>query len=407
MTARRPIVGGVALLALTLALPWVHFGDTEMLGDVRHYHRFAEAILDGRLPYRDFFVEYPPGALPMFVLPELAGHAVTAYGTFFQWLVVALTAATIAAVSSTVAAVGGSRRRALAAAAFVAVTPALLGSVYVRRYDIWAATLSAFAVLAAVRRRDNWALALLGAAAAAKLYPVVLLPLLLARVLRDGGRPRFVRAVGAFAGTFVVIVGPFLAVAPGGVEFSFRTQVTRRLQVESLGGAFLLSAHQLDLYAPRVYEGLSSELLGSLPRLGGLLQTIVLVAALFWIWRAFYRSAHTDEVLLLAAAAAAAVTVTFNKVLSPQYLIWLAPLVAQLGRRTGTVARALLATAMVLTLAYFPSRFHDLRHLGSSAWIVLARNAVLVALVVFLLWALRRAVRSERAYEVQPPVAPL
>lgn len=39
--------------------------------DVAIYRRAGEAILAGEVPYRDFFIEYPPGSLPAFVPPAL------------------------------------------------------------------------------------------------------------------------------------------------------------------------------------------------------------------------------------------------------------------------------------------------------------------------------------------------
>src|SRR2546427_13261668 len=44
--------------------------------DTPVYQRYGNAMADGKVPYRDFDVEYPPGALPVFALPGLAepGH---------------------------------------------------------------------------------------------------------------------------------------------------------------------------------------------------------------------------------------------------------------------------------------------------------------------------------------------
>jgi glycerate-2-kinase len=66
-------------------------------------------MLDGRVPYRDFPVEYPPGALPVFALPAVVtphgGYA--AYAVAFQWLM-ALCGAALAAAVALVLVSGGA-----------------------------------------------------------------------------------------------------------------------------------------------------------------------------------------------------------------------------------------------------------------------------------------------------------
>ena len=75
--------------------------------------------------------------------------------------------------------------------------------------------------------------------------------------------------------------------------------------------------------------------------------------------------------------------IAFGKVLSPQYLVWLIPLVPLVRSRS---AQVLFVAALVLTQVEFPARYwqlaHDLR--PSIAVVVLARDLVLVALAALL-----------------------
>ena len=82
--------------------------------------------------------------------------------------------------------------------------------------------------------------------------------------------------------------------------------------------------------------------------------------------------------------------------LSPQYLIWLAPAVALVRGRRGLVAGALLVAAMLLTQLWFPYRYWRLAlHQDSIAsWLVFARDLVLVALVFVLAIPRRAPARS-------------
>ena len=85
-----------------------------------------------------------------------------------------------------------------------------------------------------------------------------------------------------------------------------------------------------------------------------------------------------------------------GKVLSPQFLIWLAPVVPLVGGLRGLRASALLATALVLTQLWFPSRYWDLaRELDPlPSTLVLLRDLVLVAVLVVLVRDRREPARS-------------
>ena len=51
--------------------------------DLSIYRNAGEAILRGEIPYRDFFIEYPPGALPIFVPPALLTSDKMGYTSLF------------------------------------------------------------------------------------------------------------------------------------------------------------------------------------------------------------------------------------------------------------------------------------------------------------------------------------
>jgi hypothetical protein len=78
-------------------------------------------------------------------------------------------------------------------------------------------------------------------------------------------------------------------------------------------------------------------------------------------------------------------------VLSPQFLVWLVPLVPLVRGRRGMAAGVLLAAALVLTQLWFPYRYWRLVFgLDTEAsWLVLARDLVLVGLLVVLAWPSR------------------
>ena len=123
------------------------------------------------------------------------------------------------------------------------------------------------------------------------------------------------------------------------------------------------------------------------------LQTALQLLAWGLVVWVFARGARGREQLLVGSAAAVALWAVLGKVLSPQFLLWLLPLVALVvGRRPSKLALPLvLVAALGLTQAVYPGRYDDLVGLGTLPIVLLlARNALLVALAAALLLRLYR-----------------
>lgn len=82
----------------------------------------------------------------------------------------------------------------------------------------------------------------------------------------------------------------------------------------------------------------------------------------------------------------------FAKFISPQYLLWLLPLVPLVLAPFAVAASALLAAAMVLGQLWF-FHYRELFSVDDVAWLVVARDVLLVALYGVLLAALRRSTK--------------
>jgi uncharacterized membrane protein len=313
------------------------------------------------LPYRDFPVEYPPGALPMFVLPSLIGGS---YASTFDWL--------MAGCGSCLVAVLAVVRPW--AAFYAAVSPLLVGALIVSRFDLWPALLATVAVILLVRDRHGWGWGFLGAAAATKLWPLVFVPVALVWSSRRGGR--LAPLVGA--AVFAAIVLPFVVLSPAGVWSSAQGQFSRPLQVESLGAAFLKV-----LASPRVVDSHGSQNIAGhhvLTAGVGVVQVAVLVA----LWAAFARGPSTGARFTQYTAASVCAFVAFGKVLSPQFLIWLVPLVPLVRGRRGVGAVGVLTAALVLTQTWFPRGYFAYVARSEHAGEVLFRDVLLVVLVAIL-----------------------
>jgi hypothetical protein len=290
----------------------------------------------------------------------------------------------VALVAATLARVGVVGRELYAFAALAALAPLALGSVVLTRFDLWPALLTVAAVAALVSGRDRLGLGVLGLATAAKLYPAVLLPVALVYVARRG-RQNALAALVAFMGALLLCFLPFLLLAPEGVWASIERQTSRPLQIESLGAALLLAGKQLGLYEPTVVSTFGSQnVVGSLPDRLASLQTLLQIVAVVAVWVAVTRARDPIAGLLGGSAAAVVAFVAFGKVLSPQFLIWLVPLVPLAAAVSGLGIPVLFVAALVLTQLWFPTRYWDVVDLGAVGWLVLVRDVVLVALLVAL-----------------------
>src|SRR3954469_15741309 len=54
-------------------------GEKNLYEDVRAYHDYASRAMAGAIPYRDYIIEYPIGALPLFLLPRLIASRFDAF----------------------------------------------------------------------------------------------------------------------------------------------------------------------------------------------------------------------------------------------------------------------------------------------------------------------------------------
>ena len=205
-------------------------------GDVGRYYGFARMIQDGQIPYRNFYMEYPPGAIPALLAP-LALSKVAGYFLAFKYTVAIAGVALVAASARVLRLLEAERSARLSTYALVATAPAVLGAVVLNRYDLWPTLICVLALGALLARRDRLGFGLLALGCVVKVFPVAALPVVALHVLRTRGREALVRAAATFGAVLVVTVVPFAVVAPGGLGYSIYTQTIRHLQLESLGSS--------------------------------------------------------------------------------------------------------------------------------------------------------------------------
>jgi hypothetical protein len=261
-------------------------------------------------------------------------------------------------------------------------------------------------------RRPAAAAGALGAGVALKLTPAMLLPLVL--ILAETRR-RVLWSLVAFA---VVAALPFLPFVGAPQLSSIVTfHAERPLQVESVPGTAYLIAGALgspkvstgDSFGSQFLSAPGSSAVSAVSPWVGVL-AVAAIYVLIWRRRTLLRAA--PQYAPLAALTCVLAFTVFNKVLSPQFLVWTFPLVALVvvGEGRGQrVCGVLTLVAIALTQVEFPAHYWAVVGLRPGAVaVVAARNITLAAAAVAgvdALWRLPSAVARRRPPSAAPQAA--
>jgi uncharacterized membrane protein len=269
----------------------------------------TEQLQGGRLPYLEpcrpvddqSCDEYP--VLTMYTMRAAAWIAGESYAPFFYVNAVLLMAA--AGITAACLWLLAGRR-----ALWFALAPTLLiyGTV---NWDLIAVAFATSAIVAFAARRDGWAGVLLGLGTAAKLYPALLLVPLLAQALQDREPDRAVKLAWGTVGAWLAVNLPFVIRARDPWWEFFRFNGARPPDWDS-GWYIACRATDAACLDTRTVNLVSALL-------------FVAVFAGLWIWKASRSPGFPRWTLALPILVCFLLT---NKVYSPQYGLWLLPVLA-------------------------------------------------------------------------------
>ena len=398
--SRRPAAIALLLLAAGWAATlWVSPWSDERVNDLFVYRVFTEPLLDGGLPFRDIFLEYPPLAAPAIALPGLLGTGEEAFRWAFAGWTFLLAAAVVLLCGALAARTGADARRALLAAALM---PFLCGAMVRTHFDLAPVALLLGALLLHVSGRPRSGMAILGLAAMTKGFPLVAAPVALAWLATRADRRTLVQSAAALLVALALPAAAAVAMSPSGAWEAVTYHLERPIQVESLpaSGVLLLDelgAGDADSVKSHRSDGLEHPA-------GDALTIFCLAVMLGLIVFVTARARGGPRNLILASLAAVAAFAAFGKVLSPQYMLWLVPLGALAFAWRLHALAAATAAAAVLTQVEFPARYFDLVDREPFPVAVIAlRNLVLTAVLVLALRALRAALDQQLLERGRPP----
>ena len=392
----------VAVLAV-VSLAAAAFGGHEMT----FYAGIAERIFAGDVPYRDVPLEYPPISLVPILLPRILEVVAPVGGLEgYQSMFLLLMGATSLAVTALVwvlardwAPVALDPLRPLL---YALLLVALASPVLLWRFDLFPAFLTMLAVVLSVKGRPLLGGGAMALAIAAKLYPVVLVPVLIAAYVASKDRSGLSRYLVALVGVGLVLGVGTLLLAPEAAGNVLGYHLERGVQLESTYAGLMEMAHVAGLASATVTDQFNSlQIDSSLTGVMTVVQPIVLIGLLAVVWwlafRAFRKEAANESGLTLATlvrylVAALLAFMLGSKVFSPQYLIWILPFAPFLSR---TIV-ILVTVAFAITFLLFPFLYNGLIGLEPLLILLLNGRNLLLVVVLLLLVTGKGAATSEQ-----------
>jgi len=390
------------LLVAVIFFPEIHWDNPH--GDVQLYFHYADFLIAGKLPYRDFSVEYPPLALLFFALPRLFSQEFYAYLRIYNLEVLAVEAATLTVILKVASRCSLYRERRLYPLYAYLMLVSSSGQIFLHRYDALPAFLAVLAIHQYLKGHEKSAWTVLACGVMTKVYPVLLAPLFLLTSF-SGKSHKFKDALSElliFLGVLALILSPFLVLAGGKSLQPFLYNLERGIQLESTYASLLLFTHSaLGLPVRIVFPFRAYEVLSPLSSTLSSLAMPIMLMLQFGLYLLYFGHLHRgnwdnpqgdyDHASLLVRFCLLS-TLAFllsYKVFSPQFLAWLFPLVALLKGQSEKAEKNITATFIVacgLTQIIFPLAYDHLVAMSSLVMFVLfVRNLLLVACFLLIL----------------------
>jgi Glycosyltransferase family 87 len=294
-------------------------------------------------------------------------------------------------------------RRAAVAAAFYLVAGSWATAA--GRFDLVPAFLTLIALLFTTRKQWNWAFAFLALATMSKYYPaILLLPFLIAQQFAASGKwyawRRWV-PLGIFVVMCAVLTISSLLLSVEGTLGTLSYFGNRPVQVESVASSIIWIAGHFGIPIEK-FEKTYGSLNVFSPIAGGVAMLVNVfffagIAYTYWLqWRRKIDLGLCCVLTLL-------IVLLTGKVFSPQYVIWVTPLIAFVGEADwrwivpwGLIS---LLTSWIYPIIYTMTK--TLSHVPDLPIfypVVTTRNILLLGFVFFLLW---RATFRQKLVEVE------
>jgi len=250
-----------------------------------------------------------------------------------------------------------------------------------------------------------------------KIFPIIIVPILALYLLRRKDHFKLLKGGLAFTATLVAICLPCMLINIDGFVDSFTYHSERGLQAESTYASIFLLGHNWGISSIEtdlIADSGSWEIISSTADFMARISPLIVLFSLALVYCVYSRREWTDDSSNESKSLSRFVTFSLlaiivfmlsNKVFSPQYIIWLYPLVPLISGRWRIFSWAIYATVALMTtyiFSYhydyiFSDHYLDLVHyLDSMPIYVLALRNILLFFMVFTLLDFRWPVFREK-----------
>ena len=364
------------------------------------FWQYASNVGHHLLPYKDFAVEYPPLGIAFVTWPGLITTNPDVYYGIFVAETLLCDLAGLFIIS------GLTKQLKLKLWQTLTVyTLSLLaiGRIISIRFDIFPAILTLFAIYIFIKGKYKIAWAMIAIGTFTKLYPIVIVPIFLLYHMFHNTKREIIVGIVTFILVSAAIVLPVMLLSPSGFLNSFTYQTGRGLQLESTYASILLvlktfgfTSLAIDYASGAI--GVTSSLANILAEISPLIICFSLIAT-YWL---FYREQKgnlstkskfgalnlSDATLMVKYSfLAILVLIITNKVLSPQYLIWLYPFIPVLTGPRKIMSWITFIIIGIMTYFIYPVFYEAL--INEEYFVVgllLARNILLIVLAFLVIY---------------------
>lgn len=363
--------------------------------DLTVYYKYLELWITGQVPYVDFTVEYPQlfflAVIPPYLIACLLGNTVLYYWIhpFFMILVDAACALCVYHIGMYI--FNNNEGRAFISAFLYTV--AISSSYWVlNKYDGVPVLFMLIAIILFFKEKERcsaWTWTALGFLS--KWFPAVQLPFFAIYEYKNTRNLKKI-AYGAFIFSIVVaiITIPFFISSPDGFLFAYK-----------MHGERAALAHSFIYYIDFILAHFSNVSIASISIIiVGLLELVLLYQ--------YFREPENKPITLVNyIGLALMIFVIFNKVFSPQYIVWVTPFMA-LFFADSTKGIATFFIAQILNFTEYPIlmfQIYELGHYGSTKFDISTESPYLAFAFFTLKWVLwigmffmmRKYIQSEKA----------